>query len=66
MKGQQIRVHLKKIQSNQKSISNLYLGYVSKVTLREKCPHTEFFLVRIQENTGQKKLRIWTILTQCK
>ena len=23
-------------------------------TLREKCPNTDFFLVRIQENTGQK------------
>ena len=36
------------------------------LTLREKCPNTEFFLVpiflysvRIQENTDQKKLRIW-------
>ena len=35
------------------------------VTLREKCPNTEFFLVRIfmysvqiEENTDQKKLRI--------
>ena len=24
------------------------------ITLREKCPNTEFFLVRIQENTDQK------------
>ena len=24
------------------------------------------FSVRIQENTGQKKLRIWTLFTQCK
>ena len=37
-------------------------------TLREKCLNTEFFLVRIflyldwiQENTGQKKLRICTL-----
>ena len=29
-------------------------------TLRKKCSNTEFFLVRIQENTDQKKLRIWT------
>ena len=36
------------------------------ITLREKCPNTEFFLVhvfpcslRIQENMDQKKLRIW-------
>ena len=33
--------------------------------LREKCPNTEFFLVRIRENTDQKKLRIWTFFTQC-
>ena len=39
--------------------------------LLEKCPNTESFLVRIflyldwiQENTEQKKLRIWTLLTQ--
>ena len=43
------------------------------VILREKCPNTEFFLVRIflysvrmQENTDQKKLRIWTLFTQWK
>ena len=36
--------------------------------LRYTCPNTEFFLVRIflysvriQENTDQKKLRIWTL-----
>ena len=41
-------------------------------TLREKCPHTEFFLVhifpysvRMWENTDQKKLHIWTVFTQC-
>ena len=40
-------------------------------TLREKCPNTEFFLVRIfpysvqmRENTDQKKLRIWTPFAQ--
>ena len=40
-------------------------------SLREKCPNTEFFLVRIllylekiQENTDQKKLRIWTLFTK--
>ena len=32
--------------------------------LSEKCPNTEFFLVRIQENEDQKKLRIWTLFTQ--
>ena len=31
--------------------------------LREKCPNTELFLVRIQENTDQKKLRIWTLFS---
>ena len=42
------------------------------MTLREKCPNTELFLARIflclvqiQENTDQKKLRIWTLFTQC-
>ena len=39
-------------------------------SVREKFPYTEFFLVRIflcsvriQENTDQKKLRIWTLFT---
>ena len=39
--------------------------------MREKCPNT-FFLVsffrylhQIQEKTNQKKLRIWTLFTQC-
>ena len=42
------------------------------IPLREKCPNTESFLVfifpysvRIQGNTDQKKLRIWTLFTQC-
>ena len=42
------------------------------ITLREKSPNMEFFLVfiflysvRIQENTDKKKLRIWTFFTQC-
>ena len=30
----------------------------------EKCPNTEFFLVRIQVNTDQKKLPIWTLFTK--
>ena len=41
--------------------------------LGEKCPNTELFLVRIfvysvwiQENTDEKKLRMWTLLTQWK
>ena len=56
------------------------------MSLREKCPNKEIFLVRvflylieygnlirkslysvrIQENTDQKKLRIWTLFTQCR
>ena len=43
------------------------------VLQREKCPNMEFFLVRIflysvriiRENTDQKKIRIWTLFTQC-
>ena len=51
-----------------------WLGFliIRQWTLREKCPNTEFFLVciflysvRIQENTDQKRLRIWTLFTQC-
>ena len=50
---------------------------VSLIALRENCPNTEFFLVRIfefsifpnsgrmWENADQKKLRIWTLFTQC-
>ena len=33
-------------------------------TLHEKCPNTEFFLVWIQENTDQKKLRILRLFMQ--
>ena len=43
----------------------------AKLSLREKCPNTELFLVRlflysdwIQENKDQKKLRIWTLFMQ--
>ena len=39
--------------------------------LHEKCPNVEFFLVRIilhsdwiKQNTDQKNLRIWTLITQ--
>ena len=35
----------------------------SSFTLREKCPNAEFFLVRTQEDTDQKKLCIWTLST---
>ena len=33
--------------------------------LPEMCPNTEFFLVRIFRYLDQKKLRIWTLFTQC-
>ena len=43
-----------------------------RLSLPEKCPNTEFFLIRIfphsariRENTDQKKLRLWTHFTQC-
>ena len=58
------------------------LTILAKPSPREKCPYTEFFLVRfflysdwmrrkssnsvqMQENKGQKKLRIWTLFTEC-
>ena len=45
----------------------LFHGCFSRfLALRKKCPNTEFFLIRIQENTDKKKLRIWTLFTQCK
>ena len=51
---------------------NTVMEYKDK-TLREKCPNTELFLVRIflysdwkQENMDQKKLRIRTVFTQWK
>ena len=34
-------------------------------SLRGKCPNTEFFLVGIFPHSDQKKLRIWTLFTQC-
>ena len=53
---------------------NKHAGILTEVNiaLHEKCPNTEFFLVRIfphsdwiRENMDQKKLRIWTLFTQC-
>ena len=45
---------------------------VVTAALRENCPNTEFFLVDIflysdwiQENRNQKRLRTWTLFTQC-
>ena len=52
-------------------LDNACIFLTSFATLPEKCPNTEFFLVciflysvQIQENTDQKKLRIWTLFTQ--
>ena len=36
-----------------KNCENFY-WLISKLTMCKKCPNTEFFLVRIQENTDQK------------
>ena len=38
--------------------------FTATETLCGKCPNTEFFLVRIQENTDQKEICIWTFFTQ--
>ena len=58
-------------QSNLERFSNLLEYFSASCSLRENCPNTENFLVRIflfsvqiQENTDQKKLRIWTLFTQ--
>ena len=40
-------------------------GYFEVHTLRKRCPNTEFFLVCIFTHSDQKKLRIWTLFTQC-
>ena len=47
----------------------IYTQDMTKGPLRKKCPSVfldRIFLysVRIQENTDQKKLRIWTLFTQ--
>ena len=44
-----------------RTLSNIYIG----VSLGEKCSKTEFFVVRIFLFSGQEKLRIWTLFTQC-
>ena len=47
---------------------NFFLKTSQYSPLREKCPNTKFFCgpysVRMQENTDQKKLRIWTLSLQ--
>ena len=53
------------------SIARLTLSVSILYSLCEKCPNTEFFLIsilpysaRMQKNTDQKNLRIWTLFTQ--
>ena len=57
--------------NNNNTIRYVVFVYFENISLREKYPNTELFLVRIflysvriQENTDQKKLRIWTLFTQ--
>ena len=54
------------------SVHLFYFLRCTNMSLREKFPSTELFLVRIflysdwiRENTDQKKLCIWTLFTQC-
>ena len=56
-------VDMKSLELLQDYLSNLFQRV--SLALREKCPNTEHFLVRMQENTDQKKLCIWTLFTQC-
>ena len=45
--------------------SNYCMSAFNLLLLREKCPNTEFFLVRMRENMDQKKLRVWKLFRQC-
>ena len=45
-------------------LQQIHRGYQQKWC--EKCPNTEFFLVRIFLYSDRKKLRIWTLFTQWK
>ena len=56
-------VDMKSLELLQDYLSNRFQRV--RLALREKCPNTELFLVRMQENTDQKKLCIWTLFTQC-
>ena len=60
--------YIPKTEGNRKCWEKLNHKYICSFhlvnrSLHEKCPNTEFFLVRIQENTDQKKLRVWTLFT---
>ena len=39
-----------------------FVNNLTKISIREKCPNTEFFLVRIFLYSDQIKLLIWTLL----
>ena len=52
------------LESNTLSKTRYIIFSLKGFTLREKGPNTEFFPVH-QENRDQKKLRIWTLFTQC-
>ena len=57
-----------KNQVNLFKLNSIYSEKVSAIqmfSLREKRPNTEFFLVRFVPRLDQKKLRIWTLFTQC-
>ena len=55
---------LKQFNMYEAVVSPLLKPLIKGQTLREKCPNTELFLVRIQENTDQKSFCIWTLFTQ--
>ena len=44
--------------------TKIFQGEKSILSLREKCPNTEIFLVRIFAYLEQKELRILTLITQ--
>ena len=62
---------IRRLSVNFKTLVNLHT-HICYFTLRDKCPNAEFFLVFlfrystwVCENTDQRKLRIWTLFTQC-
>ena len=57
-----VRVNIFKNVNNFKEFSENF----TFSALHEKCPKTEFFLVCIFLCSDLKKLRIWTLFTQCK
>ena len=39
-------------------------NFSSHMSTNEECPNTRFYLVRMRENTDQKKLSILTLFTE--